>query len=200
MRKMKLEIKINIGLCAILLVTAGTARAQSIKVPESWNQLAAQADEVANINLDRKMLKFAAKFMDMDKDDDDAEARSLISKLNGIYVKTLEFKEPRTFSDADVEPIRAQLRGPEWSHLVDVNSKTDKERVDIYVKTVNDQTMGMVILAQEPTSLTFVDLDGAITPDDLDKLSGNFGIPKNIHSPQSKASATGSTKAQTVQK
>ena len=126
----------QIWLAVILLVMGGVAEAQSIKVPESWNQLAAKADEVANINLDRKMLKFAAKFMDMDKGDNDAEAKQLVSKLNGIYVRTLEFKEPRTFSDADVEPIRAQLRGPEWSHIVDVNSKTDKSRVDIYIKTV----------------------------------------------------------------
>jgi hypothetical protein len=186
----------TIWLLVIVLVMAATADAQTIKVPESWNQLAEKADEVANITLDRKMLKFAAKFMAMDKDEDDAEARQLISKLNGIYVRTLEFKEPRTFSDADVEPIRAQLRGPEWSHIVDVNSKTEKSKVDIYIKTVNDQTMGMVILAQEPTSLAFIDLDGAINPDDLDKLSGNFGIPKNVHGPQSKTPTASSPKSQ----
>jgi hypothetical protein len=116
-----------------------------------------------------------------------ASAKSVISKLNGIYVRTLEFKEARSFSDSDVEPIRAQLRGPEWSHIVDVNSKADKERVDIYVKTVHEQPMGMVILAQEPTSLAFIDLDGSINPDDLDKLSGNFGIPKGLHGPKAKA-------------
>lgn len=189
----------------VLLVLLGMGRmgaAQTIKVPESWNQLAAKADEVANISLDHKMLNFAAKFMDMDKDDKDvAQAKGMIAKLNGIYVRTLEFKEPRNFGDEDVEPIRAQLRGPEWSHIVDVNSKTDKERVDIYVKTVNDQTMGMVILAQEPTSLAFIDLDGSINPEDLDKLSGNFGIPKNVHAPQNKTATGSVTKTQpTVQK
>ena len=47
-------------LFVIVLVVGSVAEAQTIKVPESWNQLAAKADEVANINLDRKMLKFAA--------------------------------------------------------------------------------------------------------------------------------------------
>ena len=103
----------TVWLLVIVMMMAAMGDAQTIKVPESWNQLAAKADEVANITLDRKMLKFAAKFMDMDKDEDDAEAKQLISKLNGIYVRTLEFKEPRNFSDADVEPIRAQLRGPD---------------------------------------------------------------------------------------
>ena len=186
MKKMMLKVWV----AAIFLCPAGWAQAQAIRVPDSWNQLAEKADEVANINLDSKMLKLASKFLNMDKDDNDpdvASAKSVISKLNGIYVRTLEFKEPRAFSDSDVEPIRAQLRGPEWSHIVDVNSKADKERVDIFVKTVNEQPMGIVILTQEPTSLAFIDLDGAINPDDLDKLGGNFGIPKGLHNPKAKA-------------
>ena len=83
---------------------------------------------------------------------------------------------------------------------MDVNSKTEKSKVDIYIKTVNNQTMGMVILAQEPTSRAFIDLDGAINPDDLDKLSGNFGIPKNVHSPQNKTPANSPKSQQAVQK
>ncbi len=179
-------------LCSIILITSALVSAQqTIKVPESWDKLAAKADEVANINLDRKMLAFAAKFMDRDEGDNDAEAKQLISKLNGIYVRTLEFKQPMKFSDADVEPIRAQLRGSEWSNIVNVNSKAEQERVDIYVKTVDGKTMGLVILAQEPTSLAFIDLDGPINPDDVGKLAGNFGIPKDIQAKQ-KASTNSS--------
>ncbi len=164
----------------LMLACVATSGAQSLIVPESWDKLAAKADEVVNVKLDRKMLRFASKFMD-DDDKDDAEGKQLISKLNGIYVRSLEFKTPGEFTQADVEPIRAQLQGPEWSQMVDFDSKTDKEKVSIYIKTSGDRTLGMVILAEEPTELTFVDLDGPINPDDLEGLSGNFGIPKGIH-------------------
>lgn len=151
--------------------------AQVIKAPESWDKLAARADEVVKVDLDKKMLQLASRFMDSE---DDAEGKRLVQKLNAIYVRSLEFKQAGAFTDADVEPVRAQLQGPEWSRIVQVDSKTDKEKVDVYVKSLNNQTQGMVILSQEPTELTLVTLDGPIDPEDLDHLSGNFGIPKGL--------------------
>jgi hypothetical protein len=184
--------------CTILMLACVAASvAQSLKVPESWDKLAAKADEVVNVKMDRKMLSFASKFMD---DDNDAEGKQLISKLNGIYVRSLEFKTPGEFTQADVEPIRAQLQGPEWSRIVDVDSKSDKEKVTIYIKSLGDQTVGMVILAEEPTELTFVDLDGPINPHDLDGLSGNFGIPKGIHARSKNTVTTQPASETTVKK
>lgn len=179
--------------CAMLVAMAAVAGSgQVIKVPESWQKLAAKADQVTTINMDRNMLKFASKFMN---DEDDAEGKRLISKLNGIYVHTLQFKKAGAFTEADVAPIRAQLQGPEWSHMVDVvESKPEKTRTEVYMKTVNGQTMGMIVLAVEPTELTFVQLDGPINPEDLDDLSGNFGVPRGIHVPPAKAGASSAGK------
>ncbi|MGH9522274.1 MAG: DUF4252 domain-containing protein [Terriglobales bacterium] len=169
--------------------------AQVIKAPESWDKLAAKADEVVKVDLDKKMLQFASRFMDSE---DDQEGKRLVEKLNAIYVRSLEFKQPGGFTDADVEPVRAQLQGPEWSRIVQVDSRTDKEKVDVYVKSVNNQTMGLVILAQEPNELTLVTLDGPLNPEDLDHLSGNFGIPKGLKVRGKKA--TQSAPANSVQK
>ena len=163
-----------------LAATTQTGSTAQIKVPESWDKLAAKADEVVNVTLDKKTLAFASRFMD-DKDDEDV--RQMVTNLNGIYVHSLEFRHEGEFSDADVEPIRAQLRGPEWTRIVDVHSRIDKENVEIYVKMVNDRSAGIVILAQEPTELTFVHLDGPINPEQISELSGNFGIPKGIRVP-----------------
>lgn len=168
--------------CAVLILASGIgAGAQEIKVPSSWDQLAAKADEVVKVTMDKKMLAFASKFMD---DEDDAEGKRLIGKLNGLYVRSLEFKKAGAYTDADVEPIRAQLQGSEWSRIVQVESRPNKEHVEIFLKTVNNQTMGLVVLSEEPTELVLVHLDGPINPDDLDSLGGKFGIPKDVHSPK----------------
>jgi hypothetical protein len=174
--------------CLVVLGTALPGVAQIVKAPESWDKLAARADEVVKVDLDRKMLNFASRFMD---DEGDQEGKQLVAKLNAIYVRSLEFKKEGAYSDADVAPVRAQLLGPEWSRIVQVDSKTDKEKVDVYVKSVNNKTLGMVILAQEPTELTLVTLDGPLDPEDLDHLSGNFGIPKglSVHKKASPAAA-----------
>jgi hypothetical protein len=170
---------------ALVVLTATlAAQGQKIEIPSSWDKLAAKADEVDNVTLDKNMLGLAAKFMKDDNDQDSVQINRLLGKLNGIYVRHLEFKNPGEFTEADVEPVRAQLQGPEWSHLVDVNNKNSKEKVVIYMRTVNGKSGGLVIFAEEPTELTFVQLDGSIDPQDIDALSGNFGIPKDVHAPK----------------
>jgi hypothetical protein len=173
----------------VLLLLAAAQAQQGIRLPASWEKLAAKAAESVNINLDANMLKFAGSFMN-GRDADQAEAKRLIAKLKGIYVHNLEFKQAGEFGEADIEPIRTQLTG--WSRIVDVDSRTDKEKekVEIYCKTENGQIAGMVILAQEPKELTFVHIDGPLDPADLNKLGGNFGIPKGIvtHEPKPKSS------------
>jgi len=168
----------------VVLAVTLAAHGQQIQIPASWDQLAAKAEEVDNVMLDKNMLGLAAKFMKDDNDQDSVEVNRLLGKLNGIYVRHLEFKNPGEFTQADVEPVRAQLQGPEWTRIVDVKDKNTKENVVIYTRTVNGKSAGLVILAEEPTELTFVHLDGSIDPQDLDRLSGNFGIPKDVHVPK----------------
>ena len=150
------------------------------------NWLAAKADEVVKVTMDKKMLQFASKFMDSEGDD---EGRKIIQKLNGIYVRSLEFKNEGEFTENDVAPVRAQLQGPEWSRIVQVESKSDKEHVEIFIKYVNNVAQGLVVLSEEPRELVLVHLDGPINPEDLDDLSGNFGIPKSVHGPKKATTA-----------
>lgn len=168
----------------VVLAATVVAQGQQIQIPASWDKLAAKAEEVDNVTLDKSMLGLAAKFIKDDNDQESAQINRLLGKLNAIYVRHLEFKNPGEFTEADVEPVRAQLRGPEWSHVVDVNDKSSKEKVVIYARIVNGKSAGFVILAEEPTELTFVHLDGSIDARDIDALSGNFGIPKDIHAPK----------------
>ena len=185
---------------AIFLFTAVFgASAQEIKVPESWDQLASKADEVVKVTMDKKMLQFASKFMN---DDDDEDGRELVSKLNGLYVRSLEFKKPGQYTSADVEPIRKQLQGSEWNRIVQVESKSGNdhaEHVEVFVKMLNGKTTGLVVLSEEPTELVLVHLDGPIDPEDLDHLGGSFGSPKNSPG-QKKAAPVQPKPAPTVKK
>ena len=152
-----------------------------IKVPESWDKLAAKADEVVKVTMDKKMLQFATKFMDNEGDE---EGKRMVSKLNGIYVRSLEFKNAGEFTEADVEPIRAQLQGPEWSRIVQVESRSEKEHVEVFNQEREQRSQGSRRPLGGTKELVLVHLDGPISPEDLDDLSGNFGIPKNVHGPK----------------
>jgi hypothetical protein len=137
-------------------------------------QLAERAANYTEVTLDRKMLDFASHFMN---DKDDAEGKRIVEKLNGVYVRSYEFEKPGQYTAADLEAVRKQFDTPEWTTLVKTRSKDATDDADIYMKLVNGEVQGMFILNAEPKELNFVFISGPIRPEDLQDLSGNFGIP-----------------------
>ncbi|PYV16117.1 MAG: hypothetical protein DMG21_13020 [Acidobacteria bacterium] len=174
-------VNIALGLLAALLALglAPAARAQEtarLKL-DHLSKLADKADEVTDVNLDGAMLKFAAKFINDDDDPEERKVQDMVKKLKGIYIKSFEFDKEGQYSDADVESVREQLRGPSWQKMVNVRSKRDKENTEIYFVGDEEHMQGLVILAAEPKELTVVDIVGPIDLDMLSELGGHMGIP-----------------------
>jgi hypothetical protein len=169
------------------------AGAQSQPFPVTLEkQLAERATNYTEVTLDRKMLDFASKFMDKDND---AEGKRIVSKLNGIYVRTYEFDKEGQYTSADLENIRRQFQGAEWVSMVKQRSKNNSDDSDIYMKMVNGEVQGMFILNAEPKELNFVFISGPIRPEDLSDLGGNFGIPKGNYTKSEKKSDKAAAKA-----
>src|SRR4029077_11099361 len=125
----------RLGIVLILnLVIAIGARAQDFKMPVNLDRLASKASETTEVTLNGHMLQLAAKFMN---DEDDREARELVKKLKGIYVRSFEFDGAGEYSEADVEAVRSQLKPPLWEKVVGVRSKRDGENAEVYFKTDN---------------------------------------------------------------
>jgi hypothetical protein len=168
-------------LAALLAAVTLPAMAQSNEAPfpvTLGKELAARASNSTEVSLDRRMLDFAARFMD---NKDDAEGKRIISKLNGVYVRSYEFDKPGQYTPADLDIIRRQFETPDWTMLVKQRSKGATDDADIYMKLVNGEVQGMFILSAEPKELDFVYISGPIRPEDLKDLSGNFGIPSDAY-------------------
>jgi hypothetical protein len=167
--------RITTWFVAVLLLSA-SVWAQELKMPVDLDKLAAKASETTEVTLNQHTLQLAAKYM---HDEGDAEARELVKKLKGIYVRSFEFDSAGQYSQADVESVRAQLKPPVWEKIVGVRSKRNGENTEIYFKADNNnQIGGLVIIAADPKELTIVHIDGPLDPSDLDKLGGDFGVPK----------------------
>jgi hypothetical protein len=172
----------TIGILALL---AFGLNAQDFKIPPSVERLAARATNVVDVTLDGGMLQLAGRFLS-DKKTDEAEAKQLIAGLQGIYVRSFQFDKPGEYSPADVEAIRAQLTAPLWSRIVGVRSRSDGENAEVFLKTEHNRITGLAVIAADPKSLTIVNIVGAINPDDLSRLGGQFGIPRLETQPQKK--------------
>lgn len=113
---------------AFLMLGLLPLAAQEIKIPESLERLAAKAKETVNVSLDANMLQLAGNFLSTQKEGE-AKVRELTGKLKGVYVRSFEFEKEGEYSDADVQPLRAQLtRERGWSRIVDVAEKTNEPR------------------------------------------------------------------------
>lgn len=170
--------KFAVAIAALLALSAVPGHAQAAPFPVTVaQQLASRASNYTEVTLDHKMLDFAKRFMN---NEDDAEGKRIIEKLNGVYVRTYEFDKPGQYTPQELEAIRHQVLTSEWSPMVKSRSKNGSDDSDIYMKLVNGEVRGMFILSAEPQELSFVYIDGPIRPEDLADISGNFGIPSDL--------------------
>ena len=167
----------------LLIATLVLAIAASAQTPQtsrlelsSLDHLAAKASQTVDVNIDERLMRIAAKAFS-DKDADEREIKKLITGVKGIYVKSFEFDSDSQFTTADLEAIRAQVRGPGWTRLVNVTSKKEGN-VEVYLLMVGDDIGGLAVLSSEDRELTVVNIVGPVDLEKLAKLEGQFGVPE----------------------
>ena len=178
---------VSIALAGVLALPAWCS--DDLKMPVNLDRLAARATESVDVTLDASMLQLASGFLSKD-DPDQVKVKKLVSKLKGVYVRSFEFDKTGQYSATDVEGIRSQLKSPNWSRIVGVNSNKG-ENTEIYMKKDGDQIAGLVVIDAEPKELTVVHIDGPINPEELSELGGHLGIPKMDHSNRGKREKRG---------
>lgn len=171
------------GAIAVALAVAPvTAFAQGLDLG-SLDKFTATATSSTNVTLDRDKLQTALKMMP-EKDKDAEQTRKLLGGLNSLAVRTFEFSKPGAYSLADLEPVRAQLKNPSWSKIVEVKEKD--ETVEIYMRSGAGK--GFAVISAEPKELTVVSIDGAFEMADLALIpkvtsSIQFHGPETDHKP-----------------
>jgi hypothetical protein len=170
-------MKITMAVLAWLLIAPVSALAQGARLQlDNLDRLAGQAVESVNITIDPAMLKLAGSFLTGEREN--VAAKEMLQELKGIYVRSFEFDRENVYTPDDVSAVRKQLAAPGWSRLVTVDSKRDREMVEIYSWREGNQSGGLAILVAEPKELTVVNIVGPMDLTKLAALQGQFGIPR----------------------
>ncbi|MGH9487807.1 MAG: DUF4252 domain-containing protein [Terriglobales bacterium] len=176
------------GLLPLMLLAA--LGAQQPRLDVKLPGLAARADQVSEVTLDGAALRIGMAFLNSGDSGLSQQDRQALAKLQGIYVKSFEFKRAPRLTDPGLAAIRNQLRQPGWARIVSVHSKGrdgDNDNAEIYICSAKDGSiLGMAILNREPGELDIVNIVGSITPEELSKLGGNLGIPRLVTSGKGK--------------
>ena len=175
------QAKLGALLIATLLLGSSVfVRAQTPQTSRlelsSLDHLATKASQTVEVNIDERLMRIAVKAFS-DKDADEREIKKLIAGVKGIYVKSFEFDSDGQFTTADVDAIRAQVRGPGWTRLVNVTSKKEGN-VEVYLLMVGEDIGGLAVLSSEDRELTVVNIVGPVDLEKLAKLEGQFGVPE----------------------
>lgn len=180
MRKTIVLINATFIIVTALAVTARgqqTATAGRLRL-ESLEKLAPKAAEAVNIEIDGILIKFAGSILSNENADERA-VKELITGLHGVYVRSYEFKSAGEFAEADVAAVRAQLRAPGWSRVMDVQSKElDFGDAEVYLATAGGRVEGFALLVIQPRELTVVNIVGSLDLDKIRQLGDNFNLPR----------------------
>jgi hypothetical protein len=160
---------------ALASALAATLWAQQFQF--NLEHLGPKASDSFDVSLNSSMLQFAAKFLD-GKDPDEAKVKKLIAGIDGIYIKSFEFKKDGSYAPSDLDKVRNQLKSPEWSRIVGIRNNEEGENIEVWVRNEKGKVSGVAILASEPRQLTVANLVGNIDLDSLADLGGHFGLPK----------------------
>jgi hypothetical protein len=143
---------------------------------KTLDKLSAGAKSSTNVTLEADMLKLASGFLGNDTDKDAAAIKSLVANLKGVYVRAYEYEKPGAYAEADLAPLRAFLKQPQWSTVVDVREDKNSTQV-CFMPLPNNKLGGVAVVSTEPTSVTVVYISGTLEMSDVQKLSGSMGIP-----------------------
>jgi hypothetical protein len=172
-------------LLALALFVCGASRMAQAQIHypaqlqiDTLEPLAAKANQIVDVNLPESLLKLIPPIKINDADAKDIQ--KIIAGLKGVYVKSFEFNDEGEYGEADIAPIRVQLRAPGWARFVNVINKKEHRNIEVYLMTAPQgaRVEGLAILAAEPKQLTVVNIVGIIDIEKLSKLEGQFGIPE----------------------
>jgi len=166
----------TMGTILLGITTVTLLGAQQLRF--NLDHLAPKASNVVDVQLSKDLLQFAAKFLDGKDDPEEAQVKKLLTGITGIYVKSFQFKTDGSWSKADLDSVRNQIRAPEWARIVGTTNTEDGESAEVFVRSENQKMTGLAILVSKPKELTVVNIVGSVDLNSLSDLGGHFGIPK----------------------
>lgn len=137
--------------------------------------LGAGEEATVEINLRGPMLKLAAAAAD----EDDEEFGSILSGLEGIFVRTyaIDDKSPTAFENS-IASISKHLQSSGWETIVKVRERD--ERAHIAIKMDGDKIVGMTVLAMDANDrdneVVFINIVGTIDLANVGRMGKHFDL------------------------
>jgi hypothetical protein len=159
--------------CLLLLASPAYGQGARIRI-STLDHLSDRASETVDVAFEGPTLRFAATFLSFDNS---PKIKDLIAGWEAVYVKSFEFDGEGQYSEADLELVRAEVRGPQWARVeLKLRDRTDAS-VECYVNRQGGKTLGVAILGIDATHLAIVNIIGPVDLDRFNDLADYICIP-----------------------
>ncbi len=158
-------------LAALVLCTPALATPLGqLKLPR-LSHLSAKAVDHTDISIPGFVFRMMAT-----ADDGDEAARQTLAHLRKIEIHSYTFDSDQAYSAGDVEALRQQLQGKEWSPVVHTHDAKDGEHADIYLCFEEKDACGLAILVTAPRELTVVNLVGRVPLEQVEAIGRELHV------------------------
>jgi len=158
-------------------VTAPTRSAREAEarewVPRGIAELGQNAASRTEFTIDHSMLVLASK---LDRDNEDL--RRVIAGVNGVSVHSFHYPGAVIFDPMTMNSLMQEYREAGFQHLVSKHHGESGMTTDLWLRMDGSSIRDVAVLWVGARDMNFVTVSGSITPLDLLRLSGHFGIPK----------------------
>ncbi|MGO8794019.1 MAG: DUF4252 domain-containing protein [Candidatus Sulfotelmatobacter sp.] len=169
---MRLRLALLPLLVIISLSAFASAQEQSAWIPQDIQHLQQTASSKSGFTFDHSMLVLASKL-----DPHDPDLRRVIAGISGISVQNYRFASPGQY-DLNARSVDKEYKAAGWTKLLNKHHQNGVDgTTDLWVRMENNAISNVAILLARPHEVSFVAISGSISPADLSRLSGHFGIP-----------------------
>jgi hypothetical protein len=176
--KLKLSRKLFAAVFVVLIAISATklaeAEAQQDWVPRGIEAVRKSASSKTDFTLDHSMLVMASKL-----DHDNEDLRRVIAGVNGVTVHSYRFPGAWTYDAQALSSVKDEYHTAGWKQVVDSHQKDGGSGLtEVWMRLENNAISSVAVLLEKPSEVDFIVISGSISPLDLLRLGGHFGIPK----------------------
>ena len=185
---MTTALKHSLKLACLALALCGAQTAARAQQPpdvarvrlqmEALDRLAGRAEKAIDVTVDESLLGLVTGMFKKSTDPDKVKVREALAGLKGVYVRVYEFANDGQWGEPDIADIRRQVGEPGWSRVVNIASRKDGQKVEVYLRALPGQVGGLLVLATQPRELMVINMVGNVDLEKLASLQGQIGIPE----------------------
>ena len=143
-------------------------------IPQALHSLGQNASSRTEFALDHSMLVLASKL-----DQDDQDLRRVIAGVDGVSVHEFRFRGAATYDPETLNAVRQEYHAAGWKRLASPHERNGQPTAtELWLHFENNAIRNIAILHAGESQVDFVEVSGSISPLDLMRLAGHFGIPK----------------------